>query len=388
MTSAGTRLNKLIAENRIRVRQGGRMLRWYAGYAAELLSRAPTPMRPPPWPAPALAAPPLGCTAKLALPRPTLYGEVVPPNYHQLPPTMPVYRPTVTLASDVLLFDRHVFTTRHGELLPQSLETEQPKWSRQGWNTRPPRRSDWRREVEEVFVVDSGWHHYGHVLLEAVPQLLLLDQAPADIGIATSIPAWPWFSALVEGLGIDRARLRQIGGVLPARRAYLPRPPIDLRASCHPLALEGFQRLRAVGRRSEITAPERLFVSRSGSAPQRRLINQAEIEALFESRGFTVFYPELHPIEVQIAMMSGAKLIAGLGGSAMHNTVFADPQARILFVSSSAWFVFADALLNQGIRDIGYVFGTPSRDQTTGMGAPWRVGPAAVAAAIRGHFGL
>jgi capsular polysaccharide biosynthesis protein len=297
--------------------------------------------------------------------------------------------PGVHTADDVVLVPGHLFIDRrNGVVLPQSYEVAMGRRAASGLLSRPPQLLQPAQEADELFVVDcSTTSNYGHQLLEVLPRLMLLDRAPAGIEIATSVPKSDTIDAMIRSLGIDPSRVRHYCEPVFCRRAYLPDRLVHLKEFIHPLAREAFSQLRSIGSASNVERVERIFISRS-RIRRRRLVNEAEIEALFERYGFRIVHPETLPIEAQVALFSDAKMIAGLGGSAMHSAVFSRPETKILMVSSRAWFMRIDVLISQREGQLGYVFGVPEGD-VEGLGAwDWRVDPASVEAAIVAHFGL
>jgi len=320
--------------------------------------------------------------------RPVLYGDLIPESFAGLPRAVEAPEPKVSVVDDVVLFPGHLFVDRRaGTALPQSLDVATDPATRWGQGMRPPRPfSQFQEARDQVFVVDCHFTQtYGHNLMEALPRLMLLDQAPAGIDIATSIPRSATIDTLMGGLGVDPSRLRYYDKPLFCRRAYLPERLVHLDKSIHPLAREAFSRLKRLAGGYE--APDRVFISRS-HIPRRRLSNEQEIEAIFERHGFRIVHPERLPIEQQIAIFGGARMIAGLGGSAMHSTVFSPPDSRVLLVSSLEWFIQTDVLISQRDGQVGYVFGASTNDSPDAGDRTWRVDPAAVEAAIIAHFGL
>lgn len=324
------------------------------------------------------------------VPRPMFYGELVPGSIDELPSAVDIPEPTVSVADDVVLVTGHLFVDRRsGTVLPQSRGVSIDSRALAGLATRPPHPFRPSQQAQgEVFVVDCHFtDNYGHNLLEALPRLMLLDRVPAGIQIATSIPRSRTIDSLIGGLGIDPSRVRYYEEPLFCRRAFLPDRLVHLERSLHPLAREAFTRWRLLGNASKVERAERIFISRS-RIRRRRLVNEAEIEAIFERRGFRIVHPEQLPIEDQIALFSTAGMIAGLGGSAMHSTVFSPPETKVLLVSSIEWFVKMDVLISQRAGQLGYVFGEPTDDAVDAGDRTWRVDPAAVEAAIVAHFGL
>jgi len=370
-----------------RFRRAGRMARWQLFGLANLARPEPLRLRPPPWRA-AAAATAASATIRVPIVRPVLYGNVVPEDFDRQRGEATVPDPGVAIADDVVLVPGHVFVDRSsGLVLPQSRNMTSSEGALTGRDARPPRPFSLPMQADELFVIDSHFTGYGHFLLEVIPKLMLLDRAPAGIEIATSVPQSATFDAMVGSLGVAPFRIRHFHVPVFCRRAFLPDRLVHLDQSIHPLAREAFERIRALGNSSATPRAERVFISRSRFR-RRRLTNESQIEALFERHGFRIVHPELLPIDEQIAVFSTATMIAGLGGSAMHNTVFTDPDAKVLIISARQWFVRTDVLISQRDGQLAYVFGEPDGASPDIGDADWRVDPAAVEAAIAGHFGL
>jgi capsular polysaccharide biosynthesis protein len=372
------------------LRQTGRLVRWWTFILVGLLGPERLRLRrPPPWrpvATPAMAR----VGVRVDVVRPVLYGDLVPASFTNLPLSVQAPEPSVSVAENVVLFPGHTFVDRRsGRLLPQSLDVTHDPEILSGKGMRPPRLFGRLEEVRnEAFVVDC--HHtgtYGHNLLEALPGLMLLDHVPSDVEIATSIPRSPTIEALIGSFGVDTARVRYYRGPLFCRSARLPERLVHLNRSVHPLAREAFSRMKRLAAHASIAPPERVFISRSG-IQRRRLVNEADIERMFERHGFSIVHPERLPIADQIAVFANAPMIAGLGGSAMHNTVFTPPDSRVLLVSNLEWFMETDVLISQRDGQLGYVFGSSLDDADDVGERTWRVDPAAVEAAIVAHFGF
>lgn len=98
----------------------------------------------------------------------------------------------------------------------------------------------------------------------------------------------------------------------------------------HPEMVNVWERLRA-GFISEDAAPgpRALFISRR--AGNRACRNTPEVEDVFRAHGFEVIHPEEFPLARQAELFAGARVIAGFGGSALFNVLFAR-QLRLLIV--------------------------------------------------------
>lgn len=175
---------------------------------------------------------------------------------------------------------------------------------------------------------------YGHWLLEGMPKLLLLrelrDRLPAlRIALPRSLPAWTstWITKLLPDAAIELYDDRT--SYLHCRTLLAPTLITD---PVHHLFHPHFAQLLA-----SIEPPltssvrrARLYVSRSSPSIYRRLSNEAEIEDIAATEGLEVVKPDTLFIDEQIALFARAEIIVGEFGSAMHNTLFSPPDARVL----------------------------------------------------------
>lgn len=59
------------------------------------------------------------------------------------------------------------------------------------------------------------------------------------------------------------------------------------------------------------------------------------LEEIFKKEGFKIFYPELLSIKDQISIMKGAKIVAGISGTAMHNVLFSEDGIKCINLNRS-----------------------------------------------------
>jgi capsular polysaccharide biosynthesis protein len=85
----------------------------------------------------------------------------------------------------------------------------------------------------------------------------------------------------------------------------------------------------------EPDAHELLFLSRADSA-LRVLVNEQEVVAALEQRGFRVIVAGNLSVREQIAAFSGARVIVAAHGAGLTNLVFAPAHARVLELASGA----------------------------------------------------
>ncbi len=80
----------------------------------------------------------------------------------------------------------------------------------------------------------------------------------------------------------------------------------------------------------------KLFVLRQSGASERMLLNQDEVRAWFEARGYTAVDPGALPIEEQILLFSRATHIAGVEGAGLANLLFTAGRPDVTLLASPA----------------------------------------------------
>jgi len=181
-------------------------------------------------------------------------------------------------------------------------------------------------------------HHFGHFLVESTARLWALDHVPrvdsilylpyrgdADRGIDTH-------DSVFALLGIDTPRHAH-PGILRVETLVVPELGFGWgdRYAGSP-AYRAFMQ----GRLAHV-APEggeRLYVSRAQLRAERGgVLGEAVIEAALARAGFEVFYPERHPVAMQIARYKAARQIVGLDGSALHLAAYVvRPDTRVTMI--------------------------------------------------------
>ncbi len=180
--------------------------------------------------------------------------------------------------------------------------------------------------------------HFGHFLVESTARLWALDQVPWVDGIlflpyrGDSDRGIDTHDAIFDLLGIDVPR-RAASGVLRVEQLIVPELGFGWgeRYAGSP-AYRAFMKDRL----AHVTpdGPDRLYVSRAKLRAERGgILGEALIEEAMTRAGFEVFYPERHPVAVQIARYKAARQIVGLDGSALHLAAFVvRPETRVTMI--------------------------------------------------------
>jgi capsular polysaccharide biosynthesis protein len=245
--------------------------------------------------------------------------------------------------------------------------------SQRGWNgdqadpvaadpegVRRPRRT---RRLRGRWLYAGHWStHFGHFLLEFLPNLWpdpstqgsslsgVLVHRPArgpmahrDERVGLTTPdLTPWQRQLLDLAGYGGIDLQAVHD-RPVRveRLLVPARPVLLKKWALPPAVDVWRRVsEAVGSRG--THP-RVYLSRTRfhtgvAGSQRGRSGEAwdsHLDTTFAEAGFEVVHPETLSVAEQVELVRGARVLAGLAGSAMHLSAFAEPGTRVLVVGDS-----------------------------------------------------
>lgn len=232
------------------------------------------------------------------------------------------------------------------------VETERAKPLQEWWPTPRHLAANVQPRVRyegRAFYAGRYTGHFGHILLETMTRFWAdLDYAAYDqfVVIPKSFSHLPvrvngLFQKLLGHVGVPADRIVVTGerGVA-FRHLDVPSAPIDLSVGADPRFLDVFDRIadRIVRDRygGDLSgSPTRIYLSRSqldDGRPkgQPSAANEAEAEAFFEQRGFTVVHPQRLSISEQVMLARNADIIAGCNGSALHLAMCSRPGTALL----------------------------------------------------------
>ncbi|NYG56865.1 glycosyltransferase 61 family protein [Nocardioides perillae] len=212
------------------------------------------------------------------------------------------------------------------------------------------------------------WHyaghwtrHFGHFLVETVPNLWPEPEATGGEPVAGLVahrscygpapaapgrgdrtrPAdlWPWQEELLDLAGyggmpveIVRAQPRLVDRLRVASR------PVLLKSRVGADAVTLWQRMAAsvqpAGEPAVFLSRARFHAENADDELKVRVEARWEeqMERLAGAAGFTVVHPETLSVREQVALLRGARVVAGSAGSALHLAVFAEPGTTVVEV--------------------------------------------------------
>ena len=205
-----------------------------------------------------------------------------------------------------------------------------------------------RRLEGDFYQLDPQWSgHFGHLMTEVVGRLWGWDEAKRQLpDLKALFRARPGTDepelerALLRGYGIadeDIVWIEEattVSSLVSATVMWHNYPPRYV----HPQLPEVWDRLR-----DGLVSPsgphhDRIFVSRQDTLARRRCRNREAVEELFARHGFEIVYPERHDLATQASIFAHASVVAGFGGSAMFNLMFAEHLEHTIVLSHDSYW--------------------------------------------------
>lgn len=199
-----------------------------------------------------------------------------------------------------------------------------------------------------IFPFHPNWI-FGHVLIEIIPKLILLDSIfPKHYPILVSGVGKKWLLSMLREIVGDREIITfdhreevvRAQRIITCSNLYTNsgiHP--DCRALFNILRTKVLTRVRGLSSGSskkvfDPNAPSGVYVSRSrAKVDWHRIENETFLEGIAESYGLKVIHPQEMSFPDQIEAFQSARLIVGEFSSAMHNTVFSAPEAKTLVIN-------------------------------------------------------
>lgn len=168
-------------------------------------------------------------------------------------------------------------------------------------------------------------NHYGHFITESLSNLWILKSEGASFDHYAVHPfifgsgIAPFIFEAFSILGLNIKKLRIIDTAMVFDDIAIPSRAWIANYGAYSVSNIIFDIVSSPYRISE--GKLKLYLSRR-EVLNRSISNESEIETLFQRAGFVVVHPELLPWQSQLALYGQSSLIAGFGGTAMHNLLF------------------------------------------------------------------
>jgi hypothetical protein len=215
--------------------------------------------------------------------------------------------------------------------------------------------------------------HYGHFLIETLSRAWALLEPSQKVQPYDHYVFHPFLHKTPDPLKFSPARIsfKCLGLELekvvvlkePARFDHIdvPKPYFNINDSVNPAMAKVYGRIQtcALGLGTSgvglinkwLGWPEtgrlKIYISRRKARGYHPMLNEQEVEKLFLAFGFRIFHPEKWSFEQQVSIFSRSDVIAGVEGSALHNSVFMCKGSTVISIGTPR--VTTGQILNQDL---------------------------------------
>lgn len=279
----------------------------------------------------------------------------------------------LTVCTDAWLLDGHLPVTAQGVLVGPAIGPGFPAVATFGWRAAPVLSLD--AAIVTLVHGTAAELNYYHFHQDHLAGLLMVEQLRARHPDAVVLlPDYlPWQAEAVGLLAPALGETRCAGSRhVAARRLLVPSLAQSVKRRVDPLLAEALRRVRRAALPAAGGAA-RVYISRLG-AGRRPLLNEEELIAALNVRGFAILDTRGMGYRQQVAALSGARFILGVHGAGLVNIGFAPARALVMEIFNQAYvppyFVQLAALLGLRYRCFIDLGEGPSRPHDT---AGWRL---------------
>jgi len=249
----------------------------------------------------------------------------------------------------------------------------------------------WDRQICEnipglsAFIFKSGKDNYGHLLIEMLPKLEMLDVAfnePITLLVPTVGDA---LFGIIQTINKDIYNNKFI-----LKRFLTPVVKCEELIYPGPITKHNNQKSHIVNALMEKLlfkygqglARSDLYISRR-NFHNRRWVNEIETEQIFRDKGFTVIFPEKLNFQDQIATFASAKNIAGAMGAGLSNICFSPEDAKVIMIDNGMYDFFFYDLACLRRQEFSWIFTKKiAFENVTQLHDDWQADSSLIAAAL------
>jgi capsular polysaccharide biosynthesis protein len=191
-----------------------------------------------------------------------------------------------------------------------------------------------------------------------------------DLKVIIANGAAPEFQAyLLNAAGVPDRDIIRLRYVARCKRLLLATQSLGVERYASPTSARLWSTIRDRSAVRDVSLPDRIYLSRSG-IKDRKLLNETDVERVFERHGFTIIRLETLKPEKQIGLVSNALLVAGTSGSSMFNLAFQGRMRSAFILMWEERIQLSERLFSVGHNcDLWYHLGHRALFGTTEMGS-------------------
>ena len=202
--------------------------------------------------------------------------------------------------------------------------------------------------------------HYGHFLLESLSRLWTLEhRSLIEAGYERVVfhpflhktPKVTVFSPAkisFASYGITADKVLLINEPTIFEHLTVPEPLLEINHRVDPMLASVYEKVAQYCLSLTSSRPNlvcqlfgwggsdslKLYVSRRRTRGYHPMRKERAVESVFRDLGFKILHPERWRFEQQVALFRRADVLAGVEGSALHNSVFMRPSTRVISIGT------------------------------------------------------
>jgi capsular polysaccharide biosynthesis protein len=197
-----------------------------------------------------------------------------------------------------------------------------------------------RVEIEDAICFGHNANYY-HFICEDLPRLLLFEERNErrDRPVLVDLNISAWQQSLLVRFGVDPSRWKAVNFRVPLRLPQLNIPSLVSRDFLvHPKAAELIRARLALPAGDAVSRKgKRLYLSRAaGGSRTARFSNEDVIARQLVRAGFVAVDTGKMSVDDQIELFSDAEVVAGPGGAALTNLIFAPRTCAALVLAANS----------------------------------------------------
>lgn len=172
-------------------------------------------------------------------------------------------------------------------------------------------------------LLTRGWdQNFYHWFLDCLPRLALLDRLPPDTRILVPEKLQSFQRDTLRWLGVAD-RLQPLPGRHLVAEHFFLSPPTAMTGCANPYAVNFLRERFLPHAEPPAKVVEKIYIRRRGQT--RGILNETELMAFLEPRGWQAVEPESLSLAQQIGLFAQARAVCGLHGAGFTNLLWCRP---------------------------------------------------------------
>ena len=186
----------------------------------------------------------------------------------------------------------------------------------------------------DAVYIGNAYPHFGHFLLEHLNRAWCIGRIKSKnlkyvLIDNKNLGAKQWMMDFFKCLGIKEKDVLVLNKPMRFNNVFVPSQTVNIEAGWYASEFKNvFDIMKNNVKSNDVC--DKIYVSRAKLSKDMRVYGEEKVQRIFEKNGFVVIYPEVMPLDQQIAMISRCKVLAGCAGTALHLFVMMSDGTRVI----------------------------------------------------------